>query len=719
MSKKDVKLWTMDTETRGLFGELFRIGLYDGENYYYGNTFDEVYKYIVNSSIYFDNHIYIHNLDFDLSKIAPNLFTMENIDFSKSLFINGSVATLKTDTFVLHDSVKLLPSSLDKLSDDFGLTKTHKMHIDDYIIQRGWAVYNEDGTYNDKESKGNFFEKVEPEDEVLNEYLKLDCISLYDILQQVIELSGLKVDELVFCPTTASLSMKVYKTLYEDDYKKATRTKFVGKWGTFIESFLRAGYYGGRTEVFRPLMGNGYHYDINSLYPYVMKTFEFPIGIPKVLQDDKAETMYKYWKITGNGAGFIDCEIFVPEMFIPPLPYKARGKLMFPTGKLKGVWSFIEILEAEKLGCKIEKIHQAVYFERTAPIFKGFIEQFEEIKTHSVGAKRTFAKLVQNSLYGKFGMRRERTTYVNLSDMDKLDEEGKPYVHHKYNHNLMNVDFLETITISKAEYIQPHIAGTVTAYARIILLRGLLEQEKNGQAYYCDTDSIACLTIMNDKNVHDTEYGKWKLESIIEKGIFLQPKFYAELHKDGKETIKTKGIPKEIQKTLSFKDFERWLIDFQQEEKERITIFENLPSRQKFLTSLKQNTNLDIQIMQHKEIRLKAEQKRKIDYNKNITKPHNLLTYGDKLTDEIKTIDYIQCNDDVSIVEEFVTEFGQIQSPNKKTVKDNDLLTLYHVLSYKTKKKFFNKDSSITIYDMADKLGLDVMDILEELVYSL
>lgn len=36
-------------------------------------------------------------------------------------------------------------------------------------------------------------------------------------------------------------------------------------------------YFGGVTEVFKPLIKNGFHYDVNSLYPFVMRNL-MPIG---------------------------------------------------------------------------------------------------------------------------------------------------------------------------------------------------------------------------------------------------------------------------------------------------------------------------------------------------------------------------------------------------------------------------------------------------------
>ena len=50
-----------------------------------------------------------------------------------------------------------------------------------------------------------------------------------------------------------------------------------------IEDDIRQGYTGGAVDMFIPKAPAGmkiYAYDVNSLYPFVMKTFKFPIGYP-------------------------------------------------------------------------------------------------------------------------------------------------------------------------------------------------------------------------------------------------------------------------------------------------------------------------------------------------------------------------------------------------------------------------------------------------------
>lgn len=61
---------------------------------------------------------------------------------------------------------------------------------------------------------------------------------------------------------------------------------------------------------------------------------------------------------------------------------------------------------------------------------------------------------------------------------------------------------------------------------------------------YCDTDSITLEKPLDDKYISSTELGKFKLESIINEGIYISPKFYGLKWDNGETIIKTKGIAK-------------------------------------------------------------------------------------------------------------------------------------------------------------------------------
>lgn len=64
-------------------------------------------------------------------------------------------------------------------------------------------------------------------------------------------------------------------------------TRYISKYaecydGDYIVQlmFIRRAYYGGHTDTYKPYGENLYYYDVNSLYPFVMKEFPMPGGVP-------------------------------------------------------------------------------------------------------------------------------------------------------------------------------------------------------------------------------------------------------------------------------------------------------------------------------------------------------------------------------------------------------------------------------------------------------
>lgn len=58
------------------------------------------------------------------------------------------------------------------------------------------------------------------------------------------------------------------------------------------------------------------------------------------------------------------------------------------------------------------------------------------------------------------------------------------------------------------------------------------KNDPDNSLYYSDTDSLVLSNRLNN-DIVGKELGQWKLEAIIEKGIFLRPKLYAYYTKEG------------------------------------------------------------------------------------------------------------------------------------------------------------------------------------------
>jgi hypothetical protein len=240
-----------------------------------------------------------------------------------------------------------------------------------------------------------------------------------------------------------------------------------------------------------------------------------------------------------DNLGYYYCKVEVPESeYIPLLPYRTKeGKLIFPSGKWYGWYYSPEIEKAIDLGYDIEVIRGYI-FPKTDYIFKDFVEYYYNIKKNSKGAKRFIAKLILNSLYGKFGQHREIDKYV-------ISEDAR-YMYYPYLH------LARIKSMSYAKYIHSEIAGLITSYARLKLY-SLFEKAGKEHIYYCDTDSIITSKELNTSN----NLGDIKNEDNIKSFIAINPKVYAYIsEKDNKISIKAKGLNS---KNLKYKDFENAL----------------------------------------------------------------------------------------------------------------------------------------------------------------
>ena len=629
--KKPIKIITLDTETyNGLIGNLKRIAIFDGVKVTYGYTFSDVEPELLFwKKQGFDVHVYIHNLEFDLRKI-PDLLDNKRVVWSKCFIINGKIATLSCKDYTVHDSFKLLPKSLASLSSDFNVTHG-KLDLWEEVQVRYPNEYT---------SIVDFLDRCHVDNELYLEYLGYDVMSLYEVLEILIELTGLSLNDFVGRISTSSLSRFIFKNGYKGElFKDPLRTQsdydimtqYNWRNNPDVEEFIRCSYCGGRTEVFKPiLLDGGFHYDVNSLYPSQFDK-EYPVGkCEHFINSEVAKHYFNRWLEDKVGLGFLCCTVHIPQQNIPPLPVK-MGKLVFPCGNVYGTWTYEELEYAIKhCGVEILEYHEVAHFDKTFPVFKRFKDKFYELKERATieGNKslREFAKLLLNVMYGYTGMTRDDKTQLRpIDDIEKYDEIS--YVNEE-------LGYIEIPADINAEYIQVQIASYVTSRARLVLLDALRKMDELGNVYYCDTDSIVCDAPMPEEMVHPTKLGYWDLESQPEKALFLMPKVYAEVLPK-KTTIKFKGVSKDTQKTLSFDDYEVLYEELMEQKKESVVIEKNKLVMRSIMYIEKEGiditdnriSNKDEGIktgyeVRDKKMNLKTIQKRIMDYKGNNTSPY-------------------------------------------------------------------------------------------------
>lgn len=348
-------------------------------------------------------------------------------------------------------------------------------------------------------------------------YLGEDCIQLHKVMMKYHHLveERLKAEVKI---STAGTAMSYFR-------RNHLRTSIPRVAET--HDFVRQAYFGGRVEVFRR-QGDGLkYYDINSSYPTSM-LLPLPSGPCTPWEGPVPE------KLAQGKTGFVQADIDIPDdIDIPPLPVRHEGKLMFPVGRLRGIWSWAELSRCQDY---VTNWGQSYWYD-SSPILASFVHALYTFRDRSRDdydeGLATISKWLMNGLYGKFGMNRERTRLI-LASQETPPEGAWPA------DGTPESPIWYATQVIDQPYIIPQIAATVTAYSRVLLLDFMLEAKKRGgDVYYCDTDSLVTDITMP----LGTRLGELKQEYGDNlTGYFVGPKMYALLEPTGEEHVRAKGF---------------------------------------------------------------------------------------------------------------------------------------------------------------------------------
>ena len=484
---------TLDIET-GKQGNVLMIRIY---NFKYGftsfYTWQEFYSFLEqNNDMPCYRQFIAHNGGrFDYVSM---LYELLPETFSTSIIMSGSGIILcsindfkKPITF--KDSILVLKAGLKKLCSTFDV-ETPKLDID---IENIETIFNEDR-------------------EQFDYYLNNDCTSLYQVCKKFQEL----LDINYFPFTIASLAMKLYQTKFKPDDVKFYDTQKESEFKYIFDD----SYAGGRVEVFK----KGEHknvcsYDVNSLYPFVMKDNFFPT----------------YPCILGKKYGTGDMGIY-------PLTFKQTDKTIPPFFWIKGdnglefvyegsgCFTSVEIEKANLYGIDMV-IEPGVYFPNYSKIFSKYVNHFYELRLKNKdNALNMICKLLLNSLYGKFAERNDGSQLCQLreEDRNKLIENGVGFTEYSEKMGLYMVE-----TERNIRHAHKYISVFTTAYARCYMYDFLAKYSEH--LVYMDTDSLHITCDFDDKYIGN-DLGMFKKE-YEGKAIYNGRKQYII-----DKTIKYKGI---------------------------------------------------------------------------------------------------------------------------------------------------------------------------------
>ena len=515
------------------------------EKFIYGNDLDDFFEWCSNPK---ENYVlYFFNLKFDGSFILSWLFEngFEYIDDKKykedktfttlitdmgqfySIEIYFEVNGKKVNKVKILDAMKIFPNfSVERIADGFGLPIS-KLELD-YKKKRpkGWVITPEE-----------------------IDYIRNDVEIVARALKEMFNRGLTKM-------TIASDAMSDFK----DRFKKFRCNFPILE--DCVDADIRLSYKGGFTyaneSYLEQEVGAGVVLDVNSLYPSRMVDEYMPYGQP-VFYEGK----YK-------------CDAVFP-LYIQTLTCKFRLKSnKIPTIQLKNNISFApnEYLKSsndEHITLTLTKPDLELFFEhynvtditwhggwkfkQSKGLFDDYINYWMEQKITASKdknpAQRQIAKLMLNSLYGRFGLSIKASRKAPY-----LDSEGI-------------VRFI-TLPEEKREPVYIPVAAFITAYGRCKTIRASqairdYSMQKYGKdAYlYSDTDSIHAMLTDNDLeelkdiiDIDDYRLGAWAKEAEFTRACYIRQKCYIE-EINGKLSVTVAGLPKYLAPLITFENFKK------------------------------------------------------------------------------------------------------------------------------------------------------------------
>jgi hypothetical protein len=220
------------------------------------NSYKILNEFIVYLLSLSDNTIYIyfHNLGkFDGIFILNIIYKIIKKSDKFSVIIrNNIIYKITYNNLIFLDSLLILNENLNNLANK--ILNDKKLEID----------YNR---------LNNYYSCINNKNEILL-YLYKDVNILYNIIliliNKFIDLFYIDITKYFTIP---SIAMSIYRTNYLNDYKI-----YIPEDKEYI--YFKKSYRGGLTNIIIPKINDGYIYDINSLYPFIMKTKKMPLGKP-------------------------------------------------------------------------------------------------------------------------------------------------------------------------------------------------------------------------------------------------------------------------------------------------------------------------------------------------------------------------------------------------------------------------------------------------------
>jgi DNA polymerase type B, organellar and viral len=354
-------------------------------------------------------------------------------------------------------------------------------------------------------------ERDKHRDEIIA-YLKDDCVDLHTLCVAFHREFG---DNL----TIGSAALKQLKKFHKFD---SGNQKY--------DSRLRKDFYfGGRNQCFKTgiIKGPIRVYDVNSMYPHVMKDYLHPVSTG-IYKDNKIVDKTSFVRVQGRNWG-----AFPVRRDDHSLDFtKEHGEFCVT------IHEFNAALETGSFQPK--KIIETLGFSRRES-FDDFVSHFYNARLAAKASddkiRTIFYKFVLNSSYGKFAQNPENYSEWYITPAGEL-----PPIWHscskacddpcrkKWTPSFMCEDYIIwEKSLVELNFYNVATGASITGASRAVLLRGI---RASTDPMYCDTDSIICRNL-SGVNLSETKLGGWKLESEGHTAAICGKKLYAVFDHDG------------------------------------------------------------------------------------------------------------------------------------------------------------------------------------------
>ena len=482
--------------------------------------------------------VYFHNLKFDGSFIV-NWLLRNGFEHSKS-GLEGTFDTIisnmgqwymidicygyqgkKKKHTKIYDSLKKLPFSVSVIGKAFGLG-SRKVEVEEEFYKRerpvGYKLTEED-----------------------REYLYGDLEVMADALEIQFN-QGLKA------MTSGSDSLKGYKEVISTKRFERLFPVLSLEDNEEIRWCYRGGFTWLNEKYAEKDVGEGLVYDVNALYSSQMYYKPLPYGLPikftgKYVEDGSYPLYTQH----------IRCEFLLRDGYIPTIQLKHQGFMFKQNEYLKSSKGEVVDLYVTNVDLELIQEHYELYdveyvggwkFRSKVGMFNEFIDKWMLVKVTNKGAIRMLAKLMLNSLYGKFATNPKVTGKVPYLKEDGANGFALP----KDEHGFVVDEFKDPVYTPVGVFI--------TSWARDMTIR--TAQKCYDRIIYCDTDSIhiegtEVPEVIKDM-IDDNKLGYWQHESTFQRARFIRQKTYIE-EIDGKLHVVCAGMPDRVKEKVTWENF--------------------------------------------------------------------------------------------------------------------------------------------------------------------